>query len=367
MATLTLDHLRVTYPNGVVAVRDFSLEVADGEFVVLVGPSGCGKSTVLRSIAGLEPADSGRILLDGRAVNDLAPGDRDVAMVFQNYALYPHMSVYKNMSLALRLRGMPKPDTDMRVRDAAASLGLSDLLDRKPGELSGGQRQRVALGRAIVREPRVFLFDEPLSNLDARLRGSMRAELKSLHQRLRTTSIYVTHDQEEAMTLGDRVVVMNKGEIQQVGAPLDIYAQPTNRFVAGFVGTPPMNFFEGSVTRDGASAWFVPANPAAGRFPIPASKAHSLANRSPPAITLGLRPQAFQVTAPGGGTGVWAVTVRVVEPLGESMDLICDWFGQPLRARVTADPTIRPGQTIGLLVDEPRALWFNPDEFGATL
>jgi multiple sugar transport system ATP-binding protein len=249
MAEVLLDNVRKVYSNGHEAVKGVSLHIADGEFLVLVGPSGCGKSTTLRMVAGLEDATGGTIQIGGRVVNDVHPKDRDIAMVFQNYALYPHMTVAKNMGFALKLRGVPTADVDRRVAEAARMLGIQDLLDRKPKQLSGGQRQRVAVGRAIVREPRAFLFDEPLSNLDAKLRVTTRAELKGLHQRLKTTTIYVTHDQEEAMTLGDRIVVMSQGVIQQVGTPMEVYRHPANRFVAGFIGTPPMNFLDGQIVR----------------------------------------------------------------------------------------------------------------------
>jgi multiple sugar transport system ATP-binding protein len=249
MAQVVLNDVTKVYPGPVRAVERVSLEIGDGEFVVLVGPSGCGKSTTLRMIAGLEEITAGTIVIDGRIVNDVHPKDRDIAMVFQNYALYPHMSVYKNMSFGLKLRGTPKSEIDRRVREAARVLGIEDLLDRKPRQLSGGQRQRVAVGRAIVREPKAFLFDEPLSNLDAGLRVEMRAELKRLHMRLKTTTVYVTHDQEEAMTLSDRVVIMHLGVVQQVGTPLEVYRRPANRFVASFLGTPPMNFLDMTLRR----------------------------------------------------------------------------------------------------------------------
>ena len=247
MAQVTLQNISKVFPGGVRAVDGIDLLIADREFVVLVGPSGCGKSTTLRMIAGLEEISSGIIRIGERVVNDVPPKDRDIAMVFQNYALYPHMTVYKNMAFGLKLRGMPKAQIKQRVGEAAKILEIEHLLGRKPKELSGGQRQRVAVGRAIVREPAAFLFDEPLSNLDAKLRVTTRAELKRLHQRLRTTTIYVTHDQEEAMTLGDRIVIMKDGRIQQADAPLRTYQSPANRFVAGFIGTPPMNFFDGTV------------------------------------------------------------------------------------------------------------------------
>src|SRR6188474_2425336 len=253
MAQITLDSLVKVYPGGVRVVDGINLEIRDQEFVVLVGPSGCGKTTTLRMVAGLESITSGRILIDDTVVNDLAPMDRDIAMVFQNYALYPHMSVYDNMAFGLKMRKFDKPEIDQRVRDAADILGIGELLTRKPRQLSGGQRQRVALGRAIVRHPRVFLFDEPLSNLDAKLRVQMRVELKKLHLRLGTTAIYVTHDQVEAMTLGDRVVVMKDGVVQQVGEPLELYNQPANKFVAGFIGSPAMNFAAVTVTEANGS------------------------------------------------------------------------------------------------------------------
>src|SRR6476620_4022139 len=252
MANVVLKHLDKKYPNGFHAVRDVSLDIADGEFMVLVGPSGCGKSTTLRMVAGLEEASGGEILIGDRLVNDVAPGERDIAMVFQNYALYPHMSVRENMAFGLKMRRTPKAEIKKRVDEAAAILSLETLLDRRPRELSGGQRQRVALGRAIVREPKVFLFDEPLSNLDAKLRVETRAELARLHRRLGATVVYVTHDQEEAMTLGNRVAVMRDGFLQQVAPPMELYRRPANRFVAGFVGSPGMNFLPGSILKSEA-------------------------------------------------------------------------------------------------------------------
>src|SRR3954465_10285158 len=258
MAGVTLAGVRKIYHEGgeQVAVHDVTLDVKDGEFVVLVGPSGCGKSTTLRMIAGLESISAGTVKIGDRIVNDVPPKSRDIAMVFQNYALYPHMSVYKNMAFGLKLRKVPKPEIQRRVMDAAKILDIEHLMDRKPKQLSGGQRQRVAVGRAIVREPAAFLFDEPLSNLDAKLRVTTRAELKRLHQRLKTTTIYVTHDQEEAMTLGDRIVVMKDGVIQQSDTPLKTYNFPVNRFVAGFIGMPPMNFFDGALKMDNGALTF---------------------------------------------------------------------------------------------------------------
>ena len=249
MASVSLRNVRKVYPGGAVGVGGVDLEIRDGEFVVLVGPSGCGKSTTLRMVAGLEEITSGEISIGGRVVNDVLPKDRDIAMVFQNYALYPHMTVRENLAFGLKLRKVPKDEIERRIADAAAVLGIEPYLDRRPKALSGGQRQRVAVGRAIVRNPAVFLFDEPLSNLDAKMRTQMRVEIKRLHARLGATMIYVTHDQIEAMTMGDRIVVMEGGLIRQAGAPLEVYEHPANRFVAGFIGTPPMNFFEGRVER----------------------------------------------------------------------------------------------------------------------
>ena len=252
MASLSLRNVTKKYPNGFVAVKDFNLEIADKEFIIFVGPSGCGKSTTLRMIAGLEDISSGELYIDGKLVNDVEPKDRDIAMVFQNYALYPHMSVYDNMAFGLKLRKTPKDEIDKKVHDAAKILDLEHLLDRKPKALSGGQRQRVAMGRAIVRSPKVFLMDEPLSNLDAKLRGQMRVEISKLHQRLETTIIYVTHDQTEAMTLGTRIVVMKDGVVQQVDSPQNLYDRPCNKFVAGFIGAPQMNMIDAQVAKAGS-------------------------------------------------------------------------------------------------------------------
>ncbi len=362
MAEVVLDNVRKVYPGGVEAVRSFSLSIKDGEFVVLVGPSGCGKSTVLRMIAGLEDLSHGTIRIGDTVVNDLHPRDRDIAMVFQNYALYPHMTVAKIMGFPLKLRGMPKRDIARRVQDVAASLGIAELLDRRPGQLSGGQRQRVALGRAIVREPKAFLFDEPLSNLDAKLRVSTRAELKALHARLRTTSIYVTHDQEEAMTLGDRIVVMSKGVIQQADTPLTVYRRPANRFVAGFIGA--MNFFEGALTeRDGAVRFEGPSGVILA--PAPDHRAHLRPHVNKP-VVLGLRPSAFD-PAPPSADHAWPVTVSVVELLGESADMGCSLGGVPLTARVGPDTGVRSGDELPLVPRPAEAQWFEPGEWGLSL
>jgi len=249
VASVKLENIRKEYEGGVVAVKDVNIDIADKEFVVLVGPSGCGKSTTLRMIAGLEDISSGTISIDGSIVNDVPPKDRDIAMVFQNYALYPHMTVYENMAFGLKLRKYPKAEIESRVREAAQILGIEEYLDRKPKALSGGQRQRVAVGRAIVRKPKVFLFDEPLSNLDAKLRVQMRTEISKLHHSLQATMVYVTHDQTEAMTMGDRIVVMKDGIVQQTNTPLNLYHDPLNKFVAGFIGSPAMNFLEGTIRK----------------------------------------------------------------------------------------------------------------------
>src|SRR5271154_2658630 len=300
--------------DSVHAVKDFNLQIRDKEFVVFVGPSGCGKTTTLRMIAGLEAISSGDISIDGNLVNELAPMDRDIAMVFQNYALYPHMSVYDNMAFGLKMRKFERPEIEQRVRDAADILGIGELLKRKPRQLSGGQRQRVALGRAIVRHPRVFLFDEPLSNLDAKLRVQMRVELKKLHERLGTTAIYVTHDQVEAMTLGDRVVVMRGGRVQQVGDPMELYNQPANRFVAGFIGSPAMNFASVRIASENGSLW---AESEDLRIKVPAPLVARLGRYAGMEATLGVRPEDLRIAGAGDDRDMsFDVAVEVVERLG---------------------------------------------------
>ena len=303
--------------DSVHAVKDFNLQIRDKEFVVFVGPSGCGKTTTLRMIAGLEAISSGDVSIDGQIVNELAPMDRDIAMVFQNYALYPHMSVYDNMAFGLKMRKFAKAEIGERVKEAADLLGIGELLKRKPRQLSGGQRQRVALGRAIVRHPRVFLFDEPLSNLDAKLRVQMRVELKKLHLRLGTTAVYVTHDQVEAMTLGDRVVVMKDGVVQQVGEPLELYNQPANKFVAGFIGSPAMNFATVTLT-DGNGR--LTAKNSGLEIEVPSAQAERLRPQVGRQLTLGIRPEDIHVASaadPGGLT--FPSKVEVVEQLGSEI------------------------------------------------
>ena len=336
MAQVMMKDLNKKYDE-VHAVKDVNLHVRDKEFVVLVGPSGCGKSTTLRMVAGLEEITAGEITIGDRVVNDLPPKDRDIAMVFQNYALYPHMTVYDNMAFGLKMRKFPKAEIAKRVGDAAEILGIQELLKRKPRQLSGGQRQRVAVGRAIVRHPQVFLFDEPLSNLDAKLRVQMRVELKRLHDRLETTAIYVTHDQVEAMTLGDRVVVMKDGWIQQVGEPLELYSKPANRFVAGFIGSPAMNFMDVALTDAGGALW---AESDGLRLKVPPAHAGRLGAYRGQHVTLGIRPEDLRV-AMGADAGEYAfdAVVDVVEPLGSEILLDLKAGSHALVARV--EPTVR--------------------------
>jgi multiple sugar transport system ATP-binding protein len=338
-------------------VKDVNLEIRDREFVVLVGPSGCGKTTTLRMVAGLEEITSGEISIDGRVVNDLPPMDRDIAMVFQNYALYPHMSVYDNMAFGLKMRKFEKSDIEKRVREAAEILGIQPLLARRPRQLSGGQRQRVALGRAIVRNPRVFLFDEPLSNLDAKLRVQMRVELKRLHHRLETTAIYVTHDQVEAMTLGDRVVVMKDGLVQQVGEPLELYGKPANRFVASFIGSPAMNFAEVTINAAGGGLW---AETPGLRIGIPAHRREALRGHAGQRVTLGVRPEALR---PANGADhsdyVFDSTVEVVEPLGNEILLDVRAGSHLMVARVDPSMRVKVRDAVRLALDPERLHFFD--------
>jgi multiple sugar transport system ATP-binding protein len=365
VARVVLKDVEKTYPGGVTAVSKFTLDIADREFVVFVGPSGCGKSTTLRCVAGLEDITGGTIHIGDRLVNDVPPKDRDIAMVFQNYALYPHMTVFENMAFALKLRKLPRDVIAQKVDKAAKILGIDKMLDRKPKTLSGGQRQRVALGRAIVRDPKCFLFDEPLSNLDAKLRGEMRAEIKRLHLDLKSTTIYVTHDQEEAMTLGDRVVVMKDGFIQQCGAPLDVYHQPKNRFVAGFVGTPPMNFLEGTIVDEGGRLWF---DEGSGKLAVPDKAKAALAERVGARVVMGVRPQALRDQPGAPKESALSMQVRVVEPLGDKMDVYLSTARHPqVIAHVDAHPGLSPQQTIEVHVDMGRAHFFDTGELGTNL
>ncbi|OGS10687.1 MAG: glycerol-3-phosphate ABC transporter ATP-binding protein [Elusimicrobia bacterium RIFOXYA12_FULL_57_11] len=333
-------------------VKDFSLEVPDKEFCVLVGPSGCGKSTTLRMVAGLEEVTAGDIIIGDRRVNDLPPKDRDIAMVFQNYALYPHMTVYENMAFGLKLKKFSDPEISMRVKEAAEILGIAHLLDRKPKQLSGGQRQRVAVGRAIVRKPKVFLFDEPLSNLDAKLRVQMRAELKKMHERLQSTIIYVTHDQTEAMTMGDRICIMKDGSIQQVDNPLSVYEKPDNRFVGGFIGSPPMNFMEAEVIVRGEECFLNE-----GMFEIAVRRRYKdnvmpYVNKK---LILGIRPEdihdklSFTLNLKEGN--VMSGMVDVVEPLGSEIFLHVNTGKNEIICRVDAHSKVQPNNIIELVVD----------------
>ncbi|MBN2560848.1 MAG: sn-glycerol-3-phosphate ABC transporter ATP-binding protein UgpC [Phycisphaerae bacterium] len=380
MACVTLTDACKVYPGGVKAVDRVSLTIADEEFLVLVGPSGCGKSTTLRMIAGLEEVTSGTIAIGDRVVNDVPPKDRDIAMVFQNYALYPHMSVYKNMAFSLRLRrrelGLGKAQIDRKVRETAALLGIEDLLDRRPKALSGGQRQRVAVGRAIVRSPKAFLFDEPLSNLDAKLRVEMRSEIKRLQRRLRTTTIYVTHDQEEAMTLGDRIVVMKDGVVHQCASPLGVYERPANRFVAAFVGTPPMSFLDGRVVeRDGGLAF----DDGTALIPLGGRMVERLSGHADRPMVMGIRPDAFSVEPAvrqggddGGSTrdGAAKLVVRItlVEPLGDRKDIYMTTAAQKdLVGRVDGRVSVFEGQELPMFIDMDRVHIFEPGETGVNV
>ena len=360
MARVELKNLCKVYPGNIHAVKDANLVIEDKEFVVLVGPSGCGKSTTLRMIAGLEEISGGTIHIGDTLVNDVPPKNRDIAMVFQNYALYPHMTVYKNMAFGLILRKYPKKEIDRRVREAAEILGITELLERRPKALSGGQRQRVAVGRAIVRQPKVFLFDEPLSNLDAKLRVQMRAEISKLHTRLKSTMIYVTHDQVEAMTMGDKIVVMLDGVIQQVAAPLELYHHPVNRFVAEFIGSPPMNMIEGLLDTDNGAIYFVDAQKTI-RLQIPKSKESMLEPYVGKPITMGIRPEHLHEN-PGqqevAGRSLKTM-VEVVEPMGSEINLYVSLGGQTLTARVHTEKEPPVQHTYILDVDMEAAHFFD--------
>ena len=365
MATLKLKDVKKIYEGGVEAVHAFNLDVADKEFIVLVGPSGCGKSTTLRMIAGLEEISEGEFYIDDVLMNNVEPKDRDIAMVFQSYALYPHMTVYENMAFALKLRKLPKDEIDKRVREAAEILDITEYLDRKPKALSGGQRQRVAIGRAIVREPKVFLMDEPLSNLDAKLRNQMRAEIIKLRHRIDTTFIYVTHDQTEAMTLGDRIVIMRDGWIMQIGTPQEVFDHPANIFVAGFIGMPQMNFFDGELIRDG-SAYALAVNGA--KIALSERMQKALAEKDTPAgnVIVGCRPEHLILKAPGPDT--MQASVDVSEMMGSEIHLHLSCFGKDVVVRVPTtelDASQRGGLAYGtevsLTFPEDLIHLFNPE------
>ncbi len=360
MAQVVLEHIEKVYPNGRRALCDLSLDAADGEFLVLLGPSGCGKTTTLRLIAGLDEATRGAIALGGRPIDRLPPKDRDLAMVFQTPALYPHLTVLENLAFSLRMRGVPRKAVRHNVLQTARLLGIDDLLERRPRQLSGGESQRVALGRALVRRPACYLFDEPLSSLDARLRVQLRAEIKRIHQRLGVTTLYVTHDQEEAMTLAGRIAVLRDGTLQQVGPPLEVYDRPANRFVAGFLGSPPMNFLEGTAVCDGERLWF---DGGAWRLAAPRE---ALASRVGRRVVLGIRPEAIRIRPPGAPlSGVVRAEVALLEPLGDRTDVHLDLEGHPrLIARVESRAAPSPGASVSLDIPADRAHFFEADEQG---
>ncbi len=364
MAQVVLKNIKKVYDNTFTAVKDANLDIVDKEFMVIVGPSGCGKTTTLRMIAGLEDITEGTITIAGRLVNDVPPKDRDIAMVFQNYALYPHMTVFQNMAFGLKLRKIPKAKIKQRVEEAAKMLGIEQLLTRKPKALSGGQRQRVALGRAIVRKPVAFLFDEPLSNLDAKLRVTTRAELKALHHRLQTTSIYVTHDQAEAMTLGDRICVMYNGVIQQVAPPMDVYDKPVNKFVAGFLGTPPMNFFDGKVeVKDGMPVFLLTD----GTCLTLSGLKGDISSYTGQKMVLGIRPEHLSVDGDTGNNAIPA-TVNVVEPLGDRKDVyLTAANGQKFIANIDPYIDIAMDQQINMCVNIDKIHVFEPGDAGKNI
>ncbi len=359
MSEVILKNVQKVYDNKVVAVNDFNLHIQDKEFVVLVGPSGCGKSTTLRMVAGLEEITDGEIRIGERLVNDVPPKDRDIAMVFQNYALYPHMTVYKNMAFGLKLRKYPRKEIDQRVREAARILGLDELLERKPKQLSGGQRQRVAVGRAIVRKPKVFLFDEPLSNLDAKMRVQMRTEIAKLHNQLQATMIYVTHDQVEAMTMGDRIVVMKDGLIQQVADPLTLYDQPANKFVAGFIGSPPMNFMEGMIIEEHGTLFFQ-----GGSVKIKVHEQHRerLRDVCGKPVSFGLRPEDIRdphIASEAATDSSVQAAVVVVEPMGSETFLYLWAEPHSFIAKVRGHDVFDVGDTLRLVFSMDKAHYFN--------
>jgi len=361
MARVLLDNIQKIYDNGFVAVHGASFEVEDGEFVVLVGPSGCGKSTTLRMVAGLEDITSGTLSIGDRVVNDVPPKDRDIAMVFQNYALYPHMTVFDNMAFGLKLRKFPKKEIASRVESAAETLGITEILERKPKQLSGGQRQRVAVGRAIVRKPQVFLFDEPLSNLDAKLRVQMRTEISKLHNKLEATMIYVTHDQVEAMTMGDRIVVLKDGHIQQIDTPLNLYDRPTNRFVASFIGSPAMNFVEGRVSRADGLRFL--GTDGTVEFRIDHAAAGRLSSFVDKKVVLGVRPEDIYTS--GNGTArlseVGSAKLDVVEPMGNEIVFYATSGASNLVARVAPQDLPEVGTDVPLWFDTSKLHYFDAE------
>lgn len=367
MAEIQLKHVYKTFEDGVTAVKDFDLSIKDKEFVIFVGPSGCGKSTTLRMIAGLEAISDGELLMDGKRMNEVPSCDRDMAMVFQNYALYPHMSVYDNIAYSMKLKHVPKSEIRQKVEEVAAKLGLTEVLDRKPKELSGGQKQRVAMGRAIVRKPKVFLMDEPLSNLDAKLRNQMRAEISKLYQELDSTFIYVTHDQVEAMTLGTKIVVLKDGEIQQVATPQELYDHPANLFVAGFIGTPPMNIFEGAcVPVEGVLHIQI----GEARLPVPEKMAEALRKKDyiNQKIKIGIRAEDMKLVPEGtvededmklAPDEAMESEVEVYEMLGDYAYLYVSYAGQKVSVRVPADTSVKRGDKVRLMPDMEKVHLFD--------
>jgi len=361
MAEVKLRNIAKSYDGKTMTIRDISFDIHDTEFVVLVGPSGCGKSTVLRMIAGLEEITAGDLYIDEKRVNDLLPKDRDIAMVFQNYALYPHMTVYQNMAFGLKIQKVPKKEIDQKVRKAAEILEITQLLDRKPGAMSGGQRQRVAIGRAIVRNPKVFLFDEPLSNLDAKLRVAMRIELQKLHQKLNATMVYVTHDQTEAMTLGDRIVVLKDGDIMQIGTPMELYNQPQNIFVAGFIGSPPINFIHGKIIRD-TSLWFF--HEASGlKIDLTKIRNRDIRNFTDKNVVLGIRPENIKSKPSSAGKNyhVHEATVEALENMGNEILVYSKIGNNQLIARFGPDAEVHLDAPVKLYFNLSKIHFFDPE------
>jgi multiple sugar transport system ATP-binding protein len=363
MARILLENVTKIFDGGVTAVSDLNLDITDGEFVVIIGPSGCGKTTTLRMVAGLETATSGNIYINGNLVNNIPPKERDVAMVFQNYALYPHMNAYQNMAFALKMRKVPRTEIKKRIAEAAEILEIKHLLYRKPKDLSGGECQRVALGRAIVRKPRAFLFDEPLSNLDAGLRFSTRTKLKSLHQKLQTTTIYVTHDQAEAMSLGDRISVIHNGEIQQTAAPMEVYERPINKFVGGFFGTPPMNFFEGNLKLKNDTACFTIGNDA---VRLPSRLRNLLQDYHNKKIILGIRPDNISTQQfSGKSDNTISAKVNIIEPVGNTIDVyLTHTSGQKFVVSIDSKTKLQVNSEVKMYIDPERIHFFEPGETG---